>query len=133
VAKRKREEMKKILVIEDNELLLKMNEFILKKNGFEVTTAKTGKEAIDALNTKSFNLIITDLMLPYANGFEIIDRIRQNKEQNHVPVIIISAVVNEETVMAGFESGADDYIKKPFTPGELLSRVMRLLNESVTT
>lgn len=124
--------MKKILVIEDNELLLKMIEFILKKNGFVVTTAKTGKEAIDALVETPFDLIITDLMLPYANGFEIIDKIKQNKQQNQVPVIIISAVINEETVMAGFESGADDYIKKPFTPGELLSRVVRLLNVSVT-
>lgn len=124
--------MKKILVIEDNELLLKMIEFILKKNGFTITSAKNGKEAIEALDTAPFDLIITDLMLPYANGFEIIDRIKQNKEQNQVPVIIISAVTNEETVMAGFENGADDYIKKPFTPGELLSRVVRLLNVSVT-
>ncbi|PTN05960.1 response regulator transcription factor [Mangrovibacterium marinum] len=124
--------MKKILIIEDNELLLKMIEFILKKNGFETTVAKTGKEAINALHETPFDLIITDLMLPYANGFEIIEHIKQNKAQNQVPVIIISAVVNEETVMAGFDSGVDDYIKKPFTPGELLSRVTRLLKVNVT-
>ena len=121
--------MKRILVIEDNQLLLKMINFILNKNGYNVTTAETGKEAIQALEQGQFDLIITDLMLPYANGFEIIDRIKLNKEQRPIPVIIISAVINEDTITAGFECGADDYIKKPFTPGELLSRVNRSINQ----
>ncbi|MCL4637828.1 MAG: response regulator transcription factor [Pseudosphingobacterium sp.] len=119
-------DLKRILIVEDDVLLLKTISVILKKNGFATTETANGKQALEAIKTTDFDLVLTDLMLPYANGFEIINNIK--KESDHrVPVVIISSAHTEETVLDGFDIGADDYLRKPFTPGELLSRINRLL------
>lgn len=120
--------MKRILIIEDDEMLLHVIERILGREGYETHIARNGKEAIINLETNDYDLVITDLMLPFANGLELINKIRSSK-QKHTPVIILSSMVHENTVTDGFEIGADDYIRKPFMPSELLFRIKRLINK----
>lgn len=115
----------KILIVEDDEMILRALEFRLKKEYNDVNVARTGKEALDLLKTNKFNLVITDLMLPFVMGMELLTYIKLN--QPGVPVIVLSGADEETTVMEAFKLGADDFISKPFSPGELSLRVKRLL------
>jgi len=116
-------EKKRILVIEDNEILLSTMQFVLVREGYDLLLAKSGKEALSLVSDETIDLVITDLGLPFANGYEIIDRIRKSKTNNQVPVIIISGYRDDNSIVEGFEVGANDYIKKPISPSELISRV----------
>jgi len=118
-----------ILVIEDDEIMLKAIKNILSKDGYNVLIAKDGKDAFENIQTKTFDLVLTDLMMPYANGLEIVSRIRQEEKNNNTGVIVVSSVGNEDTITEAFRLGADDYLKKPIMAGELLIRIRRLLNE----
>lgn len=115
----------RILVIEDDEMILRALEFRLTKEDYEVTVARSGKEALNKLKSESFNLVITDLMLPFVMGMELLSYIKSLNTDT--PVIILSAADEEATVMEAFKLGADDFIPKPFSPGELSMRVKRLL------
>lgn len=118
-----------ILVIEDDELMQKVMRFILSKEGYHVTIKGDGKEGLEALRDadNKFDLVITDLMMPHANGFEILNVARQ-MDDTGIPVIVVSNLSNEQMILDGFTMGAADYIKKPIMAGELLLRVKRLLN-----
>jgi len=118
--------MKTILLIENDLLLLKTMEAILSAKGYRVSLSKDGKEALQQVHDNQFDLVITDLMLPYASGMEIIEKVKEQQPQT--PVIIVSSSHSEESIIEGFHIGADDYITKPFTPSELLSRINRLIN-----
>lgn len=120
--------MHKILIIDDNDIVQLVLQKILVKEGYAVDIAVNGKEGISRIGEQSYSLIITDLMMPYASGFEIISKIRQHPRSRTAPIIIISAVTNEESVLEGFKLGADDYLKKPITGRELIIRVKRLLD-----
>lgn len=124
--------MGKILLIEDDEIMQKVVEKILLKEGFTVDVARNGKEAIQKLedNNFTYDMMITDIMMPYANGFEIISRVKEENNGKRIPVIIISSVGNEDSVLEGFKLGADDYLKKPIMAGELIIRVKRLLSRN---
>lgn len=100
---------------------------ILSKQGYSVTIAHNGKEALQFMDQGGFDLIITDLMLPFANGMELISRLKQNRLKGEIPVMVVSAVSHEKTIQDAFNLGADDYLRKPITPSELVSRVSRLL------
>lgn len=121
--------MKKILYIEDELLMQNIVNKILSREGYFVEVAKDGKDAIQKLedNHYDFDLVITDIMMPYANGFEIISKIRTTELNSTLPIIIISSVGNEDAVLEGFKLGADDYLKKPIMAGELLIRVKKLI------
>ncbi|MBB2950791.1 PleD family two-component system response regulator [Sphingobacterium sp. JUb56] len=114
---------KRILVVEDNEILLGTMQFVLLREGYDLILAKSGKEALSLVSDESIDLVITDLALPFANGFEIIDRIRKSDTNNQVPVIIISGYHDDNSIVEGFDVGANDYMKKPISPSELISRV----------
>ena len=122
--------MGNILLIEDDEIMQKVVEKILLKEGYKVDVAKNGKEALQKLDDSnySYDLMITDIMMPYANGFEIISKVKSEANGKLIPVIIISSVGNEDSVLEGFKLGADDYLKKPIMAGELIIRVKRLLS-----
>lgn len=124
--------MGNILLVEDDEIMQKVVERILLKEGFTVEVAKNGKEAMQRLEqtNHTYDLMITDIMMPYANGFEIISKIKSKSTGKNIPVIIISSVGNEDSVLEGFKLGADDYLKKPIMAGELIIRVKRLLARS---
>jgi DNA-binding response OmpR family regulator len=115
----------RILIIEDDEMILRALEFRLTKENYEVTVARTGKEAMVKLKSENFNLVITDLMLPFVMGMELLSYVKSLNIDT--PVIILSAADEEATIMEAFKLGADDFIAKPFSPGELSMRVKRLL------
>lgn len=115
----------KILVIEDDEMILRTLEFRLGKDGYGISVARDGNEAMDKLKNDDFNLIITDLMMPYVSGLEILSYVKSNLPK--IPVVILSGADEENTIMEAFNIGADDFIAKPFSPGELSLRVKRLL------
>jgi DNA-binding response OmpR family regulator len=119
--------MPDILIIEDDEIMLKAIRNILNKDGHTVSTAKDGKEAFEKLDSGVYDVVITDLMMPYANGLEIVSRIRSDESKKNTGVIVVSSVGNEETITEAFRLGADDYLKKPIMAGELLIRIRKLL------
>ena len=115
----------KILIVEDDVLMVKILEFILKKEGYQVTSCKDGLTAIEKIPVLIPDLIITDIMLPFRSGLEIIGFTKENYE--NIPVIVVSSLGEEEgTVIEAFNLGADDFVSKPFNPNELLLRVKRL-------
>lgn len=122
-------EKKKILLAEDDQLLASLLTFRLKKGGYEVRLSADGKQVKEYLAENTPDIIVSDIMMPYFSGMELIAYVR--KELNlKVPIIIISSAGNEENVLNAFELGANDFISKPVSPSELLVRVARELNKS---
>lgn len=114
----------KILLAEDDELMLRTLEFRLKKDGHEVLLARDGKEALTMIDTHLPDIMITDIMMPYSSGIEIVAYIRQKYGQK-IKIIILSGMGQENVILEAFHMGADDYITKPFSPNELSVRVNR--------
>ncbi len=102
---------------------------ILQQKGFTVDTAKDGKESVEKLrrNGYAYGLVITEIIMSYAGGFEVIETV---KRESSVPVMVLSAVADENTIQESFRLNADDFLKKPFMAGELVQRVQRLLARS---
>jgi len=121
----------KILIVEDEALMLKALEFRLKKDGYDVFTARDGLEGMEQINSQTFDLIITDIMMPFVGGLELLSNVRNNRETRDTPVIILSVMGIEEIVLQGFELGADDFITKPFNLSELSIRVRKHLKQAV--
>lgn len=120
-----------ILIIEDDTIMLLAIRSILAKSGYNLITAKDGKEAFEKLDTEEYDVVVTDLMMPYANGLEVVAKIRSDISKRHVAVIVCSSVGNEETITEAFRLGADDYLKKPIKAEELLQRVKKLLDRRI--
>ncbi len=118
----------KILVCEDQEILLTSLEFRLNKQGFKVITAKDGKEALKKVEEESPDLVVADIMMPYFTGLQLVDYVRNDLEMD-LPIIMISALEEEETVLEAFRVGANDFIPKPFKPAELILRIKRIFQE----
>lgn len=121
----------KILVAEDEPMLLKTIELKLKKEGYEVIATGDGRDAIARIEKDSPDLVISDIMMPYASGLELVSLVKQQGRKT-IPIIILSAMEQEKVVMEAFELGADDYITKPFSLNELSIRVKRLVAKTVT-
>jgi DNA-binding response OmpR family regulator len=119
--------MKRILLVEDESLILKALEFRLKRDGYEVLKAADGREGMKMIDSEKFDLLITDMMLPFNNGLEVVNKAKEVKGKSF-PVIVLSNVGLENVVLEAFKIGADDYITKPFSPAELSIRVKRLLS-----
>lgn len=113
----------KILIAEDEPITLATMQFRLKKDGHEVITANNGQEALELLKVHSPQLVITDIMMPFASGLEVLAFVK--KQPKPIPVIVLSAMGQEKVVVEAFTLGADDYITKPFSPNELALRVKR--------
>ncbi len=118
--------MSKILLTEDDDIILKNLSELLADEGYEVITAKLQVEAMQLLETVKFDLLLLDVSLPDGNGYVICTQARQH----HIPVIFITAAANELSVVTGLNLGADDYITKPFRPLELLSRIKMVLRRN---
>lgn len=119
----------KILICEDEEIMLTALEFRLRKQGFEVLLAENGKIALEKIKTEQPDLVVADIMMPFVTGLELIEFIRKDM-RNALPIIIISALEHEETVLKAFRLGATDFITKPFKPNELVLRIKRIFQES---
>ena len=116
----------KILVCEDDVMTQKAIEHKLKSEAYEVEKASDGEEALKILEEKDIDLLITDLHMPKLDGLELINYLRNEKNKN-IPIIMLTRVGVEETVLKAFELGADDYVTKPFSPNELILRVKKVL------
>lgn len=117
----------KILVVEDEEKILNVIEAYLEKEGYEVFKAIDGIEGLDIFKNVSPHLVILDLMLPGISGEDICKNIRSTSD---VPIIMLTAKINESSKLEGFSLGADDYVTKPFSPRELVERVRVILRRS---
>lgn len=117
----------KIVLAEDNSTLSLLLKFRLEKEGYELLIAADGKEAIELIEKHSPNLILTDIMMPYVSGLEVISHVR-NELKTQTPIVVFSAAGQEEMVLKAFNLGANDFMGKPFSPNELVIRVKRLLN-----
>ncbi|NCI51269.1 response regulator transcription factor [Sediminibacterium roseum] len=115
----------KILVAEDEAMLLKTIELKLRKEGYEVIATNDGREALKKIVEVQPDMVITDIMMPYSSGLEIVSFVRQQIEKK-IPVIVLSSMEQEKVVMEAFDLGADDYVTKPFSLNELLIRVKKL-------
>ena len=120
----------KILVAEDELIMLKTIELRLKKDGHEITTCSDGREAIKKIEEINPDLIITDIMMPFASGLEIIEEVKR-KSGKRIKIIVLSAMGQENVVLEAFQLGADDFITKPFSPNELSMRVKRYVPENI--
>lgn len=113
-----------VLVVEDDELILRTIEHKLLKEGHEVVLIRNGKDAIELIKEVKFDLIITDIMMPFASGIEILSA--KKGFANDTPIIILSSMGQEEVVVEAFDLGASDFMVKPFSPNELMLRIKRL-------
>ncbi len=120
---------RRILVVDDEERMVRFIRLNLEHDGFQVLEAFKGAQAIDRLRTGLPDLILLDVMLPDIDGFEVLRMVR---EISTVPVIMLTAKGEEEDRIHGLELGADDYISKPFSPRELVSRVRAVLRRTET-
>lgn len=112
--------MKKILIVEDDKSISEIQKDYLEMSGYEVECVFDGNTGLEYIKKKDFDLIILDLMLPKKDGFDILKEIADTKE---IPVLIVSAKSDEIYKIKGLNMGADDYITKPFSMGELVARV----------
>ncbi len=118
---------RRIMVVDDEERMVRFIRLNLEHDGFRVTEAFKGSQAIDRLRSALPDLVLLDVMLPDLDGFEVLKMIR---EVSNVPVIMLTAKGEEEDRVKGLELGADDYITKPFSPRELVSRVRAVLRRT---
>ena len=119
--------MPDILLIEDDEVLLKALSRFLQKEGFSVKACAHGREGMDQLEGSTFDLVITDINMPYANGFEVMSRIRAQEKHRGTPVIVITSMSSEAAITQCYKIGANDFVRKPVMPHELHIRIRKLL------
>jgi len=120
---------KHILIVEDDTDIQQLVSYNLIRAGYNVTCADSGEEALELFQGESFDCILLDLMLPGLSGIDICKHLRKNHADDELPapVIMLTAKGEEEDVIAGLESGADDYITKPFSPRVLIARIKAVL------
>ena len=116
-----------ILVVDDEARMVRFIQLNLEHDGFQVISAYNGREALDQVRSQLPNLVLLDVMMPDLDGFEVLKRIR---DHSSVPVIMLTAKGEEDDRVRGLELGADDYITKPFSPRELVSRVRAVLRRT---
>lgn len=119
-----------ILIVEDETALVELLRYNLEKEGFRVTSATDGEEALSAIAENPPDLVILDWMLPLVSGLEVCRQIRRKPETRELPVIMLTARGEEADRVRGLEGGADDYISKPFSPSELVARVRAVMRRA---
>lgn len=122
-----------IYIIEDDDSIREIEEFALKNAGHKVLGFTHAKDFYKKINEVIPDLCLVDIMLPDENGNEIVRKLRKNTETKNLPIIIVTAKTTELDLVKGIEDGADDYIKKPFSVMELISRVKALIRRTQTT
>lgn len=117
--------MSRILVVEDDPYLLKIIRSYLERERFEVLTAQRGDTGLEIALTQNPDLVLLDLNLPGLDGLDVASELRRHKD---IPIIMVTARIEETDRLTGFNTGADDYISKPFSPRELVARVKAVLH-----
>lgn len=116
-----------ILVVEDDEDIVELIAYNLRREGYTVVTAESGEEALQKARARPPHLVLLDLMLPKMDGLEVCRRLKADEKTRAVPIIMVTAKGEEPDVVSGLELGADDYVSKPFRPRELVARVRAVL------
>ena len=122
----------KVLVVDDEEDILELVRYNLNKDGYKITCALTGEEALKKARSENYDLIILDLMLPGIDGLEVTRKLKDEPKTRDVPVVMLTAKGEESDVVAGLELGADDYVTKPFSPRILTARVRAVLRRKTS-
>jgi DNA-binding response OmpR family regulator len=118
---------KRILICDDDPLLVDLLDYRLTSRGYDVVIARDGGEAMERLQESVPDAIVLDAMMPVADGYEVLRRIREDEALAAIPVIMLTARKQERDIVQALELGASDYIVKPFIPEELVARLGRLL------
>jgi phosphate regulon transcriptional regulator PhoB len=121
---------RKILVVDDEPDLVELVSYNLKKESFKVFTSPDGEDALEKVRKGQFDLIILDLMLPGIQGVELCRMLRSNPKTENIPIIMLTARGEVSDRIRGLETGADDYMAKPFSPKELVARVKAILRRT---
>lgn len=119
---------KKILIVEDEESLLKLESILLTSKGYEVRGVPNGMAALAALQEERPDLILLDIMLPEIDGFEVCRRIKADPATRHIPVVMLTAKKSREDMARGEQVGADWYITKPFKSAMVIETIQRFLS-----
>jgi len=117
----------RILVADDDPLSIKLLNFRLRSVGHEVISAVNGGETLEIATREKPDLVLLDIMMPVMNGFQVLRKLKSQEETKNIPVIMLTSKVQEKDVVFGLETGAEDYITKPFSFAELNARVNRVL------
>jgi two-component system phosphate regulon response regulator PhoB len=117
----------RVLIVEDDEDILELVRYTIAKDGYDVSTVRTGEDALALAAARPPDLVVLDLMLPELSGFQVCARLKADPRTRHIPVVMLTAKGEETDIVAGLELGADDYIVKPFSPRVLLARIASVL------
>jgi two-component system phosphate regulon response regulator PhoB len=117
----------KILVVDDEDEILELLDYTLKKEGYQVTCAANGEEAVEKARSEVPDLVLLDLMLPEVDGLEVCRILKHDNRTSHIPIVMLTAKGEEADIVAGLELGADDYVTKPFSPRVLVARLRAVL------
>ncbi|NMP21022.1 response regulator transcription factor [Sulfobacillus harzensis] len=118
----------RVLVVDDDAHIRELCRLYLTHDGFVVDEAVDGQEALDAINGNAYDLVVLDLMMPQVDGFDVLSEVRQRDQW--LPVVMLTAMGDEEDRILGLDMGADDYVIKPFSPKELVARVKAVLRRA---
>jgi two-component system alkaline phosphatase synthesis response regulator PhoP len=121
----------KVLVVDDEEDILELLKFNLSREGYQVTCATSGEQALRLVRSEKPDLVVLDLMLPGIDGLEVTRRLKNDPDTKNLPIIMLTAKGEEADIVTGLELGADDYITKPFSPRILLARVRAVLRRKI--
>ena len=116
-----------VLAADDDEDILSLVTFRLERSGYTVLQARDGAEALELALAEKPDLAVLDVMMPKMDGFELTRRLRAHEATSRMPIILLTARAQDSDVQEGFDAGADDYLRKPFSPQELRSRVQAIL------
>lgn len=116
------------MVVDDEPDILRLVSFSLRRNGFEVVEASDGVSALTLAEEEQPDLILMDVMMPVLNGYEASKKLKENPKTERIPIVMLSAKSQQAEVAAGLESGATEYICKPFTPSELVAQVTKYVD-----
>ena len=122
-------EHKKILIVDDSKTAMMMSQMILKNGSFQVSTAQDGLEGVEKAVSEQPDLILMDVCMPKMNGFEAVKEIRARGETSAIPIIMVTTLGEAENVEFGYETGCNDYVTKPISRVELVSKIKNLIGE----
>ena len=122
--------MPRILAVDDEPNIVRLIQVNLERHGYQVETANNGVQALEKIRANRPDLVVSDVMMPEMDGFELLSTIKRDPALEDLPIIMLTAKTQDKNVMEGYSRGADMYLTKPFNPAELLAFVKRILQSS---
>lgn len=121
---------RKVLIVDDEEKIRNLVELYLLANEYAVYTASNGMEALESVGKILPHIILLDIVMPRMNGFEVCQRLREQKQFETIPIIYLSSQTESESIITGLDAGADDYVTKPFDPNVLIAKINAILRRA---